>query len=246
MTMEFNIDVCTQPDGLIIIRDFSKEFGQYLSDDVEIMVSHDAIKYKHTATLNCITRVRTDSISLVDVLLEEHVDDKLDAAFFRVDKDGYYVIDHIIIPTFDWLKEAPKECFDEYDTIYVTDKEKIYKIVEGELVECAIKEIMERNIEGTTLMKCKIDVFFTGHTQECYINYAKKVFDSANHCAPSDRDYNTYARDFIWMTLNIIDYLIGFKQYLEAQRLLEKFNSCNGFCNDQQLHGIKTKSCGCS
>jgi hypothetical protein len=27
----------------------------------------------------------------------------------------------------------------------------------------------------------------------------------------------------IWMTLNIIDYLVGFKQYLEAQRILEMF-----------------------
>lgn len=246
MKMEFNIDICTQPDGLIIIRDFSKEYGQYLSDDVDIQVSHEALKYKHTATLNCITRVTSKSISLVDVLLEEHVENKLDAAYFRIDKDGYYIVDHIVLPTFDWLKEAPEECFNEYDTIYVTDKEKLYKIVNNELVECTIKEVMERNIEGTTLMKCRIDVFYTGHLQECYINYCKKVFNSFNKCVPTDRDYDTYARDFIWMTLNIIDYLISFKQYLEAQRLLEMFNSCNGFCNDRQLHGLKSKSCGCS
>ena len=67
---------------------------------------------------------------------------------------------------------------EEYDMIYVTDKEKIYKIVENELVECSIKEVMERNIEGTTLMKCKIDVFFTGHLQECYINHCKCLFDN--------------------------------------------------------------------
>ena len=244
--MEFNIDVCTKPDGLIIIRDLSKESGLYLSDDLDFIVSHEAIKYKHTATLNCITRITNRSISLVDVLLEEHVDGKPDEAYFKVDKDGYYIVDHIVLPTFDWLKEVPEECFAEYDVLYVTDKEKIYKIVEGELVECTIKEIMERNAEGTTLMKCKINVFFTGHLQECYINYCKKIFDSVNECAPKDMDYNTYARDFIWMTLNIIDYLIGFKQYLEAQRLIELFHTCNGFCNDRKLHGFKSKSCGCS
>lgn len=244
--MEFNIDVCTQPDGLIIIRDFSKDYGQYLRDDVEFIWSFDAIKYKHTATLNCITRITNKSISLVDVLLEEHVEDKLDAAYFRIDRDGYYVIDHIVLPTTDWLLEAPEECFELYDVIYVTDKEKIYKVVDGDLEECTIREVMERNAQGTTLMRCKIDVFYTGHLQECYINYCKKVFDSVNECAPTSRDYNTYARDFIWMTLNVIDYLIGFKQYLEAQRLLELFNSCNGFCNDKQLHGFKSKSCGCS
>ena len=244
--MEFNIDICTLPDGMLIIRDFSKDYGQYLRDDVDFIWSFDAIKYKHTATLNCVTKITNNAISLIDVLLEEHVENKLDEAYFRIEKDGYYVVDHIIIPTIEWLEEVPEECFAEYDTIYVTDKEKVYKIVEGELVECSIKEVMERNCEGTTLRKCKLDVFYTGHLQECYINYCKKVFDSVNECAPKDRDYNTYARDFLWMTLNIIDYLISFKQYLEAQRLLEMFNTCNGFCNDRQLHGFKSKSCGCS
>ena len=244
--MEFNIDICTLPDGMLIIRDFSKDYGQYLRDDVDFIWSFDAIKYKHTATLNCVTKITNNTISLIDVLLEEHVENKLDEAYFRIEKDGYYVVDHIIIPTIEWLEEVPEECFAEYDTIYVTDKEKVYKIVEGELVECSIKEVMERNCEGTTLRKCKLDVFYTGHLQECYINYCKKVFDSVNECAPKDRDYNTYARDFLWMTLNIIDYLISFKQYLEAQRLLEMFNTCNGFCNDRQLHGFKSKSCGCS
>ena len=244
--MEFNIDVCTHPDGTLIIRDFSKEYGQYLDDDVDFKISHHAIKYKHTATLNCVTKITSNTMALKDVLLEEHVEDKLDAAYFKIEKDGYYIIDHIVLPTFDWLKEVPEECFEEYDMIYVTDKEKIYKIIENELVECSIKEVMERNIEGTTLMKCRIDVFFTGHLQECYINYCKKVFDSLNVCSPTNRDYDTYARDFLWMTLNIIDYLVSFKQYLEAERLLEMFNTCNGFCNDKKLHGFKSKSCGCS
>jgi hypothetical protein len=91
------------------------------------------------------------------------VEDELDEAFFRIDKDGYYVIDHIVLPTLEWLQQAPEECFEHYDIIYVTDKEKIYKVVENKLEECTLKEVIERNSEGTTLMKCKVDVFFTGH-----------------------------------------------------------------------------------
>ena len=41
----------------------------------------------------------------------------------------------------------------------------IYKEVDGELEECTVKEILERNIEGTTIKKCKVDVFFTGNLQ---------------------------------------------------------------------------------
>jgi hypothetical protein len=71
---------------------------------------------------------------------------------------------------------------------------------------------MERNIEGTTIKKCRVDVFFTGHLQECYINYCKKVFNALlNKCQSNNYNSDVYARDFIWMTLNIIDYLIGFK-----------------------------------
>lgn len=71
---------------------------------------------------------------------------------------------------------------------------------------------MERNVEGTTIKKCRIDVFFTGHLQECYINYCKKIFNNLlNKCDSNGSSNDMYARDFIWMTLNIIDYLIGFK-----------------------------------
>ena len=71
-------------------------------------------------------------------------------------------------------------------------------------------------------MHCKIDVFFNGNLQQCFINYCKKLYDSLlNTCKPSNYDSDIYARDFIWMTLNIIDYLVGFKQFLEAERIIE-------------------------
>jgi len=47
------------------------------------------------------------------------------------------------------------------------------------------------------------------------------------------------------MTLNIIDYLVGFKQFLEAQRILESFQHCGGYCKDFSI----TKpdiNCGCA
>jgi hypothetical protein len=45
--------------------------------------------------------------------------------------------------------------------------------------------------------------------QQCYINYCKKLFNaSLNKCRTSAYNEDLYARDFIWMTLNIIDYLI--------------------------------------
>ena len=130
-------------------------------------------------------------------------------------------------------------------TILCPPPSAIYKEVDGELEECTVKEILERNIEGTTIKKCKVDVFFTGNLQQCYINYCKKLFDSLlNKCLTREHDVDIFARDFIWMTLNIIDYLIGFKQFMEAERLLAMFRTCGGFCDNHHEH--KRIGCGCS
>lgn len=239
--MEFSIEVHNSPNGEITINDFSKEYGQYIDEDLEVIISFDSYKYSECVTLNTITKIGTCDITLIDVLLNEHTEE-LDSCVFKVKKDGYYVVDHFVLPNMKWLENSSDEYKQYYETIYVTDGQKIYKQINGELEECTIKEIMERNIEGTTIKKCKIEIFFTGNLQQCYINHCKKIFtDSLGKCESYG---DTYARDFIWMTLNIIDYLIGFKQFMEAQRILETFDKCGGFCN---THKIKnTVSCGCS
>lgn len=239
--MEFSIEVHNSPNGEITINDFSKEYGQYIDEDLDVITSFDSYKYSECVTLNTITKIGTCDITLIDVLLNEHTEE-LDSCTFKVKKDGYYVVDHFVLPNMKWLENSSDEYKQYYETIYVTDGQKIYKQINGELEECTIKEIMERNIEGTTIKKCKIEIFFTGNLQQCYINHCKKIFtDSLGKCESYG---DTYARDFIWMTLNIIDYLIGFKQFMEAQRILETFDKCGGFCN---THKIKnTVSCGCS
>ena len=40
---------------------------------------------------------------------------------------------------------------------------KLYKIVDDSLEECSVKEIIERNAEGTTLCKTKVDLIYTGN-----------------------------------------------------------------------------------
>lgn len=244
--MEFSIDIHTRLNGEITIEDFSREYNQYLPEDLEVITSYDFYKYSQSATLNCITKVSIDNITLLDVLLNNHTD-YLDSCTFTAKHDGYYVVEHIVIPNMEWYENASSEYKQYYATIYITDGEKLYKEVNNQLEECTVKELMERNVEGTTIKKCKVDVFFTGHLQECYINYCKKLFNDLLNKCESEENSSTYARDFIWMTLNIIDYLIGFKQFMEAERLLRMFHSCGSFCNDAKLHGRKPGPvCGCS
>lgn len=247
--MEFSIDIHTQITGEITVEDFSKEYGQYIDEDLEVVTSYDFYKYSESATLNTIIKIGVGNATLIDVLLNDHTED-LDSCTFKVKEDGYYVVDHIILPNMKWYENSSDEYKKYYETIYVTDGEKLYKEVEKELKkeleECTVKEILERNIEGTTIKKCKVDVFFTGNLQQCYVNYCKKLFDGLlNKCVTKEHEADIFARDFIWMTLNIVDYLIGFKQFMEAERLLAMFRTCGGFCNTRN-HGHKHISCGCS
>lgn len=242
--MEFGIDVKTTIDGEITILDLAKDYRQYMEEDVKEGTSYDIYKYSESATLNTIIKISTKDATLLDVLLDDH-STEIDSCTFQVKDDGYYVVDHIVLPTLKWLQQATEEFLEYYDAIYVTDGEKVYKSIEGELTECTIKEILERNPEKTTIMKCKIDIVYTGNLQRCYFYYCQQLFDSIlNKCDSGDSN-TTFARDFIWMTLNIIDYLVCCKQYLEAQRIIETFITCNGLCNS--ITNNKNKlSCGCS
>jgi hypothetical protein len=49
----------------------------------------------------------------------------------------------------------------------------------------------------------------------------------------------------VWMAINVISYLVEFKQLAEAQRVLERISSCNGVCNNNS-YKTKTNGCGCS
>jgi hypothetical protein len=100
---------------------------------------------------------------------------------FKVKKDGYYNVNHIILPTLKWFTETYQKQSEDYrkgfQNIYIIGHDnKLYKYVQDKFVECTIKEIIERNHEGTTIKKCIIDVFYTGFLQLCYINYCRKLF----------------------------------------------------------------------
>lgn len=257
--MEFSIDIHNSLQGDITIEDFSKEYGYYLPEGdsypnskIEEIDGVSTLRYKYskTVSLNTILKVNTEEAILQDVLIHRH-EDEVDICNFKVDEDGYYVINHYVLPTKEWYDdylENPDKDLSAFisEGIYFVENDKLMKVVNGEIVEAEVRELLERNYEGTNILYCKIDLFFNGNLQQCHINYCKKLFDALlNKCKTSEYDYDIYARDFIWMTLNIIDYLVGFKQFLEAERIIEQFKTCGGFC--QKTNTQKNySSCGCT
>ena len=257
--MEFSIDIHNSLQGDITIEDFSKEYGYYAPEGdsypdsiIEEVDGVSTLKYKYskTVSLNTVLKVNMNEAVLQDVLIHKHEDD-VDVCNFHVDEDGYYVVNHFVLPTREWYDtyiNNQDEELSEFisEGIYFIEDDKLKKVVDGEIIETEIKELLDRNYEGTNILHCKIDVFFNGNLQQCYINYCKKLFDALlNKCKTSAYDSDIYARDFIWMTLNIIDYLVGFKQFLEAERIIEQFKTCGGFCQNTDTHK-NYSGCGCS
>ena len=265
--MEFDIDIHTGLNGKITIEDYSQEYDQYFPEN-QTTQEYGRYKYSECKTLNVIMKIDSGKITLIDVLLHDHdqlVEDPttpgsylydLEKTDFTVKKDGYYNVNHIILPTKDWFNNTYLIQTDDYrkafESVYIIDTDnKLYKYVEGEFIECTIKEIIERNPEGTTIEKCIIDVFYTGFLQLCYINYCRKLFTELTkgcnkECSSEKVKDLTYIRDFLWMALNVIDYQISFKQYMEAQRVLEMTNYCGNFCQNQELNAGPNTGCGCA
>jgi len=80
----------------------------------------------------------------------------LEKTCFTLHKDGYYNVNHIVLPTMDWYTNTYSTSDEEYqkafEGIYIIGVDnKLYKHTKDGFVECTVKEIIERNHEGTTI-----------------------------------------------------------------------------------------------
>ena len=263
--MEFDLEVQHGQQGHIDITDYSKEYNQYYEEDTQGIVSTEMYKYSESVSINAILKIKTNKVELMDVIIDNHKQDK-ETISFDVRKDGYYTVTHFVIPTDTWFQNqltSPNNLLFNYSQIYYLKNGEIvkrsiqseskpnsmYELTIGDEEPASIRELLERNIEGTTIKKCKVDIFYTGFLQECYINYCRELFGKLMahcqpNCIPKNSKNDSFARDFLWMTLNVIDYLIQYKQFSEAQRILEEINYCGGFCNN--MPNEQTTGCGCN
>lgn len=239
-------------------------------------------KFSETVSLNAIIRMTTKEATLIDVLLGDHsfnTDLQVfnpDTFEFVAKKDGYYTITHFILPNELWMENTYPIVRNNYKSddpnlngaIYYMKSngtlwKRVYNPITGawpaadgsEDVEASVKEILEANISNSPIAYCKVDMFYDGFLRECYINICEELFAKyMQGCTPNcqPKDVDTYSRDFLHMTLHIIEYLTELGEFMEAQRILEQINYCGGFCknvnNENSGCGCSPKrsSCGCS
>lgn len=81
---------------------------------------------------------------------------------------------------------------------------------------------------------------------KCVINYQKqtlfKKIESCNKICKEDNKKSL--RDFLFISVYILDYLVCTGNYAEAQRILESLSACGELCNDSVFIS-STTNCNC-
>lgn len=101
------------------------------------------------------------------------------------------------------------------------------------------QEITIMDLLDSKELDIKVEKYFNKcKLRQCYIDICYKIFNqSSNNCGKGIDSNLLYIRDLIWMSLNVIDYMVEMEQYDEAERLLDRVTGCNGLC--------KSSNCGC-
>lgn len=163
--------------------------------------------------------------------------------------DGWFTLNYIVIPTKEYVetnKEALKEL---YSIIYCSDGVNLFKLWDDDFSEIQIEEILEVNPTDTTISKYTEDLVSICHLKECFIDICKQIFElrGFSKCLTKGTidSQLIYNRDLVWMTINIISYLVEFGEFGEAERIIELFGGCNNVCKSKYTT-TAGNNCGCS
>lgn len=166
--------------------------------------------------------------------------------------DGLYKVSHMIVPTQKWI-ENYKKTFNEdpsveFKHIYVYDNGNLYKYKFECYTKVDFNELFEVNpISGVALLNSEVYTFSICQLEECFINKYKEFLNKLCPKSNCNSAEEIKVRDLIWMGIHTIKYYINLGRYFDAQRILEKLESCNGVCSNLGFNKALGKSgCGCN
>lgn len=245
-------------DGQLIITDTSD-------------YSNIPFAYEDAVTVNVLVLEKKDNPSLTAITFNTHDVSKLDEVHLQLGEDGLYNLIHIVVPTYDWyIRNKKLGTLSRYKQIFVSDGKNLLKITDNGLEQFdPIELVAHYDIYKTTIYGCQDFFFSTCFLWKCYINLcqmilnynnpyedsktdSKMLLDLVNCGKLSDQleDY-VYRRDFVWATINVINYLVEDKKLEEAEEILEEIQSCRGLCYDvkpstNSERTRKSSTCGCN
>lgn len=244
-------NICKVGTCRIQVSGLEKDSDQYLDEE---QVSFRNYTFEQSATINIMTAIDSKQNETLETYqLVPHIDIDIDE--FEIIKDGMKRIDHIIIPTKEWLDyviERNPAALDDYSIIYFIDGDNFYKYINGSIEEVTIEEIYEVNTEVTTLIKSSLHTFPICHLEQCFYKICLYLLENMPCKDPCFTDKmkgfagEILNRDIVWMAINTINYAIEQQQFFRAQAILEQIETCWGICKDLGTNKISSYTgCGC-
>lgn len=178
--------------------------------------------------------------------------------------DGWFTVDHIVLPTMDYMlnfispsgTEAKEDTF--YNGVYLAydksnDQYVELTVTDGLYTQTIVTlPYIKEHLTNINLIGIEEQLFLIGHLEHCYESMIKFILynNLYDKCLYKDSDINNLFRnrDIVWMSLELIRRLINQCKFFEAQRILERINTCNTFCSTLLIklqNKYKSKSCNC-
>lgn len=208
---------------------------EYTKTNIDNSISYIYLIYNsETPSINEVGCFNDDSVLPLEVSLS---------------KDGYYTISSITLIN---QEQAENKVVVQYndEELYLysingsikyntEDDETLRDITNDMLLNILLNNEIE-NIQNINY----ISICFL---KQCYISICQKILSTqlCSRCKIDNLEMNDlrYKRDLIWMSLNVIQYLVEFCQLYEAHRIIEQLTNCNGICKNEFR---TSKGCGCS
>lgn len=246
--MHLQVEVKPDFHNTVSITDYTLDFPEdgYIPEEIEELLPRlYNFKYSETCTVDIIIYISSEGEQLINAYYYSH-DEMRDQIRIPLPKDGYYGVSHIVLPTIQWYQKLTQEELKQYRVVYVTDGFAIYKVFGGTLQKVNVLELVEFNIDETTVSKASFNIFTMDKLKHCYDAVAHKILQAyTGRCGTIDDDLR-FKRDFLWMTINVIKYHLEWGEYSSAQLVLEGIQGCNGLCGDLGSYNVKKKGgCGC-
>lgn len=158
----------------------------------------------------------------------------IDSNIVDIPKDGYYTLTYLIIPKEEYvnkLLELDSNLVNLFTDIFYYKNDSVFNKKEQQEVD--INTFIERNLKGTNVLRYSKDFCSIFFLQKCYYNLCMKLLKN-NDCTTCNYDGSelSYYRDIMFMGLQTIRYLSLKGRFMEAQNIVERFQSCSNICNN--------------
>lgn len=239
--MNLKVNITTSDRCKVIVQDLTNE---YVPEE-DVKIHHEKFKRSQVYLIDVLEINKTTGSIYKDPVYTFEGD----TAEIPVTFDGWFTVNHIVIPSKEWFDNATKAELNLYTVVYYTDGSQVYKYINGKTGVVDMHELVERNLKGTNISRTQGEYVSICFLRKCYINLCQQIFNSRGFSSCWSKNNVdselVYKRDLAWMAINVIKYLTECNQLAEVERIIESLQGCNGLCNQSNITS-STNGCGCS